>query len=104
MSRPRASPTARHPRQLRRAGYAGRWLLAVGVTGLSGKPSAMWRQVSADPLVARHDSDIYIQRTEAVTAELRDRPGTVTRRLVGRLLRTLQTDKGQHDSSLADAP
>ncbi len=85
-------------------GYAGRWLLVVGVTGLSGKPSSMWRQLSADPLVARHDSDIYIQSTEAVTAELRDRPGTVTRRLVGRLLRTLQTDKGQHDSSLADPP
>lgn len=85
-------------------GYAGRWLLAVGVTDLTGKAaeSALASQVMGGGH-SRYSADSYIQGTEALTVELLDRPGAVTRRLVGRLLRALgkDTDPG-HQQRLAD--
>lgn len=85
------------------AGYAGRWLLAVGMTDLAGKRSSI---ASADPFGGSHlapfSANHYVQGTEAVTAELLERPGTITRRLAGRLLRALGVTSGQYDSLLAE--
>jgi hypothetical protein len=84
-----------------RAGYAGRWLLAVGVDDLHGKSSSSAISVfgrSYPPFSA----DRYIQGTEAVTRELLERPGQVTRRLLSRLLRALGTDTGERDALLTD--
>jgi hypothetical protein len=69
------------------AGYAGRWLLAVGVDELSGKLSASGFHLGRG--YAPFSATTYVQGTEAGTTELLEQPGAVTRRLVGRLLRAL---------------
>lgn len=84
-------------------GYGGRWLLAVGLTDLAGK-------YTSDALaVARIGSsyvpfsaDRYIESTEAVTSELLAQPGSVTRRLIRRLMRGLATDGRSYQHLLAD--
>lgn len=71
------------------AGYAGRWLLAVGLTDTAGKSAAI-----AVPGYGNWVpfSDVsYVQGTEATTAELLSRPGAVTTRLLHRMLRGLGT-------------
>ena len=73
-------------------GYLGTWILAAGATGIGGQP------VHDHPLrqctQAGSDAPDYRRATSASYAELVQQPGTVTERLVGRLLRSL----GVHDS------
>jgi hypothetical protein len=67
-------------------GYAGRWLLAVGMTRLHGR----FASIAADHAVVgfpAFSDDEYIQATESLTVELLDRPGAVVARLLRRLLR-----------------
>lgn len=66
------------------AGYLGRWQLAVGVTELRGTRPA---SALSNGVGAYFDTETYVQGADAVTAELLERPGTVTGRLVARLLR-----------------
>ena len=70
------------------AGYAGRWLLALGINNLRGRfgGHALGRQ-SAD--LRPYIEDDYLQATEAVTVELLVQPGLVTTRLVHRLFRAV---------------
>ncbi len=71
------------------AGYAGRWLLAVGVTNLYGRYSGRVRHAFHLEEFTPYSENEYVQSTEAVTAELLERPGAVTGRLLHRLLRGL---------------
>lgn len=85
------------------AGYAGRWLLAVGVTDLAGKyTSSAVNTIRLGRSYSPFSADTYIDGTEAMTSELLNQPGAVTRRLVARLLRALGNDAGVHDQALAD--
>jgi hypothetical protein len=71
------------------AGYAGPWLLAIGLNNLRGRFAGYaFNQpgVSFPP----YSEDDYVYATEAYTVELIDRPGAVTGRLLHRLLRTLR--------------
>lgn len=87
------------------AGYAGRWLIAVGISDLAGKySSSAVNTVRLGVLYSAYSADVYVQGTEAVTSELLNQPGAVTRRLVGRLLRALGNDGGASDRMLADTP
>lgn len=70
-------------------GYGGRWLLAVGISDLSGKLSAAAVGFSLGRDYPPFSADAYVQGTEAGTIELLEQPGAVTRRLVSRLLRGL---------------
>lgn len=75
-------------------GYAGRWMLAVGVTDLAGKRSS---RAAGTPLWTDHppfSDSVYVQGTECVTTELLHRPGAITATLVRRLLRALGTEVG----------
>ncbi len=87
-------------------GYAGRWLLAIGITDLSRQQSssAAGGSVRTASRFPPYSADSYLKDTEAVTVEMLQRPGAVTRRLVGRLLRALGIDRDQeHEQRLADA-
>lgn len=77
-------------------GYGGRWLLAVGISDLSGKLSAAAVGFSLGCDYPPFSADAYVQGTEAGTIELLEQPGAVTRRLVSRLLRGL----GNHQNYL----
>jgi len=77
-------------------GYGGRWLLAVGISDLSGKLSAAAVGFSLGRDYPPFSADAYVQGTEAGTTELLEQPGAVTRRLVNRLLRGL----GNHQNYL----
>ncbi len=85
------------------AGYAGRWLLAAGVTDLGGRRSSTAANSFGGTHLPLFSADSYVQGTEAVTAELLEHPGAVTRRLLGRLLRALGVASGQHDELLLDS-
>ncbi|WIM99962.1 hypothetical protein ACTOB_003633 [Actinoplanes oblitus] len=64
----------------------------MGITGLQG-------------LLSKHPftTGAYIESTEAVTAELRDRPGTISRQLLRRLVRGLGRPPQHHyDGPLLD--
>jgi len=81
------------------AGYIGTWLLAAGATGIQGIPVHDYL-LQGDPS-PRYDAADYRRATTASYAELVKQPGTITERLIGRLLRSL----GMHDkyaSALAD--
>jgi hypothetical protein len=86
------------------AGYAGRWLLAVGISDMRGNHSwqASWT-FRLDGSLAAYSADTYTQSTEAVTSELLNQPGAVTRRLVRRLHRALGTSH-LHAPLVADGP
>jgi hypothetical protein len=71
------------------AGYAGRWLLAVGLNNLRGR-FAGYALSRAGVEFPPYSEDDYVQATEAVTAELLAQPGAVTARLMYRLLRALR--------------
>ncbi|MEV0898214.1 ATP-binding protein [Actinoplanes sp. NPDC049802] len=83
-------------------GYGGRWLLAVGVTGLQGRYSTAAMEALGSVGTQPFTTDQYQESTEAVTAELRDRPGTVTHRLVRRLLRGLGVTADRYADLLKD--
>jgi hypothetical protein len=83
------------------AGYLGSWVLAAGATGMKGLPvhDYLLRGLSGP----RQDAPAYQRATSASYAELIKQPGTVTERLMGRLLRAT----GTHDlyaDALTDPP
>ncbi|WP_395107598.1 helix-turn-helix domain-containing protein [Actinomadura sp. SCN-SB] len=81
------------------AGYFGNWALALGATGLQGLRPAPGRNFWGDG--PAYDRDIYTAATAATRAELNQAPGAITRRLVGPLLRALDTESN-HMSALTD--
>lgn len=74
------------------SGYFGNWILAAGATGLKGKYS---HQFAAHYISERarqpYDADEYVRACLATYAELKQSPGQVAERLVGKLLRSLGT-------------
>jgi hypothetical protein len=68
-------------------GYHGNWAVAVGANRLRGR--RRYTGQSHFPSNHRYSADTYEECTGATLAELRDAPGTVTRRLLGPLLRSL---------------
>jgi hypothetical protein len=73
-----------------RTGYPGRWLLALGLTGLKGKMS--FQAVNRTGVLPVFSADRYTKGTEAVTAELLERPADVAeQRLLWWLRRALGT-------------
>jgi hypothetical protein len=74
------------------AGYFGNWSLAVGITGLGGCKSYRMSQSAmrmSNEIV--YSEDIYERATEATYAELTTKPGALADRLLGQLLRALDT-------------
>lgn len=72
-------------------GYHGNWAIAVGANRLRGR-----RRYTDQSLFAsnhRYSADSYEESTGATLAELRDAPGTVARRLLGPLLRSLDSEE-----------
>ncbi|MEU7088128.1 AlbA family DNA-binding domain-containing protein [Streptomyces achromogenes] len=72
-------------------GYHGNWAVAVGANRLRGR-----RRYTGQSLFAsnhRYSADSYEESTGVTLAELRDAPGTVTRRLLGPLLRSLDSEE-----------
>ncbi len=86
------------------AGYGGRWLLAVGADDLHGKLSGTALHDPSGRLThPQFSAATYVKGTEAVTVELLTQPGTVTQRLVGRLLRALGSGQfPRHKQLLTD--
>ncbi|MFF0696168.1 hypothetical protein ACFYU4_26535 [Streptomyces tendae] len=72
-------------------GYHGNWALAVGANRLRGR--RRWSQPSVFASNHRYSADTYEESTGMTLAELRDAPGTVTRRLLGPLLRSLDSEE-----------
>lgn len=84
------------------AGYFGNWGLAVGATGLAGCRSyalvdAGWRSGHEPP----YAGDIYRRSTVVTYAELTHQPGRLADRLIGQILRALDT-RQRFDATLAD--
>jgi hypothetical protein len=78
-------------------GYHGNWAVAVGANRLRGR--RRWSQ----PMFAayhRYSADTYEESTGTTLAELREAQGTVTRRLLGPLLRSLDSEEA-FESALA---
>ncbi|MFJ6384740.1 helix-turn-helix domain-containing protein [Kitasatospora sp. NPDC092039] len=72
-------------------GYHGNWAVAVGANRLRGRRRYTGQSMfSSDH---RYSADTYEESTGATLAELRDAPGTVTRRLLGPLLRSLGSEE-----------
>ncbi|MGA4967094.1 hypothetical protein [Streptomyces pseudogriseolus] len=72
-------------------GYHGNWAVAVGANRLRGRRRHTGQ--SHFPSNHRYSADTYEECTGATMAELRDAPGTVTRRLPGPLLRSLDSEE-----------
>ncbi|GAA1149190.1 AlbA family DNA-binding domain-containing protein [Streptomyces javensis] len=72
-------------------GYHGNWAVAVGANRLRGR--RRHTQQSLFPSNHKYSADTYEETTGATLAELRDAPGTVTRRLLGPLLRSLDSEE-----------
>ncbi|MEW2267737.1 ATP-binding protein [Streptomyces sp. NPDC047853] len=72
-------------------GYHGNWALAVGANRLRGR--RRYSGQSHWPSNDRYSADTYEESTEATRAELSGAPGTVTRRLLGPLLRSLGSEQ-----------
>jgi hypothetical protein len=70
-------------------GYHGNWAVAVGANRLRGRRGHSGQ--SHFPSNHRYSADTYEESTGATLAELREAPGTVTRRLLGPLLRSLDS-------------
>jgi hypothetical protein len=72
-------------------GYHGNWAVAVGANRLRGR--RRYSGVSHFPSNHRYSADTYEESTGATLAELREAQGTVTRRLLGPLLRSLDSEE-----------
>lgn len=72
-------------------GYHGNWAVAVGANRLRGRRRYQGR--SGFLSNHRYSADTYEESTGATLAELRDAPGMVTRRLLGPLLRSLDSEE-----------
>ncbi|WP_328898132.1 hypothetical protein [Streptomyces sp. NBC_00236] len=70
-------------------GYHGNRAVAVGANRLRGR--RRWSQPAILSSDHRYSADTYEESTGASLAELRDAPGMVTRRLLGPLLRSLDS-------------
>lgn len=70
-------------------GYHGNWAVAVGANRLRGRRRHTGSHFPSDH---KYSADTYEESTGATLAELRDAPGTVTRRLLGPLLRSLGSE------------
>lgn len=74
-------------------GYGGPWVLGVAATNIAGKPAYGERRLMRSGLgTFGTDNEEYRRYTEASTVELRQTPGAVTNRLVGRFLRSVGFD------------
>jgi hypothetical protein len=74
------------------AGYFGNWALAIGITGLKGcKSYRMSQSVMRMSNEIVYSEDIYERASEVTYAELTSKPGAVADRLLGQLLRALDT-------------
>jgi hypothetical protein len=71
------------------AGYLGSWILAAGATGIRGLPVHDYLMRGRPG--PRQDAPTYERAITASYAELIKQPGTVTERLIGRLLRATGT-------------
>lgn len=71
------------------AGYLGTWILAAGATGIGSLP--VHDHLLRGRTGPRQDASTYRRATTASYAELVKQPGTVTERLIGRLLRATGT-------------
>ncbi|MFB8085038.1 helix-turn-helix domain-containing protein [Streptomyces sp. NPDC055992] len=72
-------------------GYHGNWTVAVGANRLRGR--RRHTEQSHFPSNHRYSADTYEEATGATLAELRDAPGAVTHRLLGPLLRSLDSEE-----------
>jgi hypothetical protein len=72
-----------------RADYRGNWILAAGATGMQGMPVHEYLQRGRSG--PRQDAPEYLRATAVSYAEFIRQPGTVTGRLIGRLLRATGT-------------
>lgn len=72
-------------------GYHGNWAVAVGANRLRGR--RRYSGQSHWPSNDRYSADTYEESTGTTLAELGDAPGTVTRRLLGPLLRSLDSEE-----------
>jgi hypothetical protein len=77
-------------------GYRGQWLIGIHADGLRGLKSRGWGRAGSF-----YDEDAYRETTAASTLELEQRPNTVARRLVDRLLDGLGA-QGAHQAILAE--
>lgn len=74
------------------AGYFGNWTLAIGITGLKNcKSYRMSQSVMRMSNEIVYSEDTYERATEVTYAELTSKPGAVADRLLGQLLRALDT-------------
>ncbi|MEK8141680.1 ATP-binding protein [Streptomyces sp. M10(2022)] len=71
-------------------GYHGNWAVAVGANRLRGR--RRFTVESHFPSNHRYSADTYEESTDATLAELHHAPGTVARRLLGPLLRSLDSE------------
>ncbi|HWU05540.1 MAG TPA: ATP-binding protein [Streptomyces sp.] len=71
-------------------GYHGNWAIGAGANRLHGR--RRYGGESGFPTDDRYSDDTYEETTGTTLAELRDQPGTVTRRLLGPLLRSLGSE------------
>ncbi|MFF9049407.1 hypothetical protein [Streptomyces parvulus] len=81
-------------------GYHGNWAMAAGANRLRGR--RRYSSQSQWPSNDRYSAVTYEESTGATQAELSGAPGTVTRRLLGPLLRSLGAEELFADA-LADA-
>lgn len=72
-------------------GHQGNWAVAVGANRLRGR--RRWSPSGTFVSNHRYSADTYEESTGATLAELRDGPGTVTRRLLGPLLRSMDPEE-----------
>lgn len=72
-------------------GYHGNWSVAVGATRLRGRRRWSGRSVFASN--HRYSADTYEESTGTTLAELNEAQGAVTRRLLGPLLRSLDSEE-----------
>lgn len=77
-----------------RTGYSGPWSLGVHADRIGGLPANLGQNYYGDARVWPADAPSYRETTVASTDELAQTPGAVTRRLVGRFLRTLRLQNG----------
>ncbi|MGK5734212.1 hypothetical protein [Streptomyces sp. URMC 124] len=72
-------------------GYHGNWTVALGANRLRGR--RRYSEQSLFPSNHKYSADTYEESTGTTLAELREAPGTVTRRLLGPLLRSLDSEE-----------
>ncbi|MBM9624796.1 helix-turn-helix domain-containing protein [Streptomyces zhihengii] len=72
-------------------GYHGNWAMAIGANRLRGR--RRYSGQSVFPSSQRYSEDTYEETTGVTLAELREAQGTVTRRLLGPLLRSLDSQE-----------